>query len=273
MTDHRPARSSHPASNGDGSPVTWGHVMPRLVGGLLLRWIAIFVVLVALGLLVTRVADQVWPFTVEDDINRGVEQVRTASGNTATLWMSGLGNTSTIVPLCLLVALVLRLTLHRWRESFLVVAVTLGQSVVFLLTTLVIDRNRPDVAHLDQSPPTSSFPSGHTSAAIALYASLAVVAHRRIRATWLRRLAMAVLLCLPALVAVGRLYRGMHHPSDVAASLVNAGLQLLLADRLLRATSLPDDGDVPRAGVAGSDGQAGRRTSGTPPRTAPEVAA
>ena len=251
--------------------VTWKHVLPRLVGGLVVRWLAILVLMVALGLLVTRVAEKVWPFTVEDDINRSFEQARTAAGNTATLYMSGLGNTSTIVPLCLLLAIVLRLVLKRWRESFLVMAVTLGQSVVFLFTTLAIDRDRPDVVHLDESPPTSSFPSGHTSAAIALYVSLAVVVHRRVRPTWLRRLLMAVLLCLPALVATGRLYRGMHHPSDVTASLINSGLQLFLADRLLRATALPDDGDVPRAGVAGT-GTAPEGTVPAPART-PEVTA
>ena len=247
-------------------PVSWRHALPRLAGGLLLRWLGIFVLLAALGLLVTRVADQVWPLTVEDDVNRSFEQARTAAGNTATLFMSGLGNTSTIVPLCLLMAVVLRLVLKRWRESILVMAVTLGQSVVFLLTTLVIDRDRPDVVHLDRSPPTSSFPSGHTSAAIALYLSLAVVVHRRVRTPWLRRGLMTVLVCLPVLVATGRLYRGMHHPSDVTASLVNSGLQLFLADRLLRATALPDDGDAPRHGVAdgrpaGTAATASARTS------------
>jgi undecaprenyl-diphosphatase len=258
---------THPAH----PQVTWKHVLPRLLGGLLVRWLGILVLMVALGLLVTQVADHVWPFTVEDDVNRSFEQARTAAGDTATLFMSGLGNTSTIVPLCLLAVVVLRLTLKRWREAFLVATVTLGQSVVFLCTTLAIDRDRPDVVKLDQSPPTSSFPSGHTSAAIALYVSLAVVVHRRVRPAWLRRLLMAVLLCLPALVATGRLYRGMHHPSDVTASLVNSGLQLLLADRLLRATALPDDGDVARAGVAGSH-PAQDGAVRTPSRT-PEVTA
>ncbi|WP_088320741.1 phosphatase PAP2 family protein [Kineosporia sp. R_H_3] len=258
---------------------TWRHVLPRLAGGLLLRWLAILVVLVGLGLLVTKIADTVWPFTVEDDVNRAFENARTAAGNTATLFMSGLGNTSTIVPLCLLMAVVLRLALKRWRESILVVTVTLGQSVVFLLTTLAIDRNRPDVEQLDQSPPTSSFPSGHTSAAIALYTSLAVVVHRRVRPTWLRRLLVVLLLCLPALVATGRLYRGMHHPSDVVGSLVNAGLQIFLADRLLRATPLPDDGDVPRHGVAGprrslaGSGTTAGTDRGTPAHRTPGVTA
>ena len=249
-------------------PPTWGHVVPRLLAGLVLRWAVILAVLVVAGLAVTRVADQVWPFTVEDDINSALEDGRTPLGNDVSHWMSWLGNTGTIVTICLVSAVVLRLVLKRWRESILVTVATLGQSLVFLATTLVIDRERPDVEKLDESPPTSSFPSGHTSAALALFLSLAVVVHRRVRNPWLRRAVVFLLVCLPVLVAVGRLYRGMHHPSDIAGSLLNAGLQIFLADRLLRATALPDDGDVPRHGVADGHDSAGAavgargRTSG-----------
>jgi undecaprenyl-diphosphatase len=243
--DHPPIRSDAPRR---GRP--WARPLGRLAGQLVLRWVVVLAVLVAVGMLVTTVAESVWPFTVEDGVDRALAAGRTPTRNTLTVFMSGLGNTSTIVPLCLLAAVVLRLVLHRWRESLLVGAVTLGQSVVFVLTTLAIDRERPGVPHLDDSPPTSSFPSGHTSASIALYSSLAVVAHRRIRNPWVRRPVMVLLLCLPGLVATGRLYRGMHHPSDVVAALLNAGLLLLLTDRLLRTTPLPDDGAVPPSGVA-----------------------
>jgi membrane-associated phospholipid phosphatase len=250
-----------PRAPSDDRAPTWGHVVPRLLAGLVLRWAVILGVLVVAGLAVTRVADQVWPFTVEDDLNTALEDGRTALGNDVSHWMSWLGNTGTIVSVCLVSAVVLRMVLKRWRESILVTAATLGQSLVFLATTLVIDRERPDVEKLDESPPTSSFPSGHTSAALALFLTLAVVVHRRVRNPWLRRALVVLLVCLPVLVAVGRLYRGMHHPSDIAGSLLNAGLQILLADRLLRATALPDDDDVPRHGVA--DGHDGTATAAT----------
>jgi undecaprenyl-diphosphatase len=229
-------------------------VLARLVGGLLLRWTLVVAVLISLGLLVGSVADRAWPLTAEDDLNSALEQGRTPAWNDVTYLMGWLGATAVVVGVCLLAAVLLRRTLGRWRESLLVMTVTLGQSVVFLLTTLAIDRERPDVEQLDNSPPTSSFPSGHTSAAIALYTSLALVAHRRVRRPWLRRLMIGLLLALPVLVAAARLYRGMHHPSDIVGSLVNAGLLLLLTDRLLRATPLPDDGDVPVSGGRVADG-------------------
>ncbi|MFF3653095.1 phosphatase PAP2 family protein [Streptomyces sp. NPDC002181] len=58
---------------------------------------------------------------------------------------------------------------------FLAVSVA-AQSAVFVLVTLVVERPRPDVPHLDAAPPTSSFPSGHVGASVALFGGLAVLA-------------------------------------------------------------------------------------------------
>jgi membrane-associated phospholipid phosphatase len=100
---------------------------------------------------------------------------------------------------------------------------------VFLLTGLVIDRERPAVSHLDVAPPTSSFPSGHTGAAVALYGGLAVIVGWRVRRTVLKVALIAVLVCLPFLVAAARLYRGMHHPSDVLFGAANGIACLTIA--------------------------------------------
>ena len=93
---------------------------------------------------------------------------------------------------------------------------------MFFFTTLAIDRERPAVKHMDESPPTSSFPSGHTSAAVALYVGLAVVLATLAHRTWLKALCWLLIL-VPVAVALSRLYRGMHHPSDVSASFLNGG--------------------------------------------------
>ena len=69
-----------------------------------------------------------------------------------------------------------------------------------------------------------SYPSGHTAASIAVYAGLMLLLasatpHRRVAvAAWTAAIA------LPILVAVSRMYRGMHHPFDVAGgALVGIG--------------------------------------------------
>ncbi|MBM7491365.1 undecaprenyl-diphosphatase [Micromonospora luteifusca] len=180
-------------------------------------------VMVLLGVLITRVFARTWPFTVEDAVNRELAGDRTSGWNGVSLVFSTLASTQMIVVVTVLVALALRLWLKRWREPlFLCTAVT-AQALVFLLTTMAIDRHRPAVEHMDVSPPTSSFPSGHTSAAVALYVGTAVLMALRVRSTGAKVAWWALLLMVPLGVAATRLYRGMHHPSDVLASFLNGG--------------------------------------------------
>ncbi|NEA38803.1 diacylglycerol kinase family protein [Streptomyces sp. SID11385] len=190
--------------------------------------------LVGAGLLITGPAEHVWPLTVEDRVDEGLEGIRTGTLTTLSSVGSEGGNTLTVVIGTLLVCLGLLLIprLPMWRQAvFLAVAVS-TQALVFLLITLSVDRDRPDVHRLDASPPTSSYTSGHTGAATALYTGLAVLVLTRVRRPWRKALA-GLLLLLPLLVGLARLYRGMHHPTDVVGGLVNGLLSVAVAARLL----------------------------------------
>ncbi|WP_319461575.1 phosphatase PAP2 family protein [Micromonospora sp. RTP1Z1] len=191
----------------------------------------LFSVMVALGLLVTRVLAKAWPFTVEDAVNRELAGDRTAGWNVVSLVFSTLASTQMIVVVTVLVALVLRLVLHRWREPLFLCAAVTAQALVFLFTTMAIDRRRPAVEHMDVSPPTSSFPSGHTSAAVALYVGIAVLLALLAKTTPAKITWWTLLVLVPVGVAVTRLYRGMHHPSDVLASFVNGGICVAIMAR------------------------------------------
>ncbi|MET8349581.1 phosphatase PAP2 family protein [Micromonospora sp. NPDC005206] len=180
-------------------------------------------VMVLLGVLITRVFARTWPFTVEDAVNRELAADRTAGWNDVSLVFSTLASTQMIVVVTVLVALTLRLWLNQWREPVFLCAAVTAQALVFLLTTLAIDRRRPAVEHMDVSPPTSSFPSGHTSAAMALYVGIAVLLALRTRSTGAKVAWWTLLLVVPLGVALTRMYRGMHHPSDVVASFLNGG--------------------------------------------------
>ena len=184
---------------------------------------ALLLAMIGLGLLITKALTHVWPFNAEDGVNRFLAAHRDGPFNAASGFFSLVGSTPAIVAVTAIAALVLQRTLHRWREPLFLCAAVSAQAIVFFFTTLVIDRSRPAVAHLDDSPPTSSFPSGHTSAAVALYGGLAVVLASLVRSTWAKWLCWALVL-VPVLVASARLYRGMHHPSDVTASFLNGAL-------------------------------------------------
>jgi membrane-associated phospholipid phosphatase len=147
--------------------------------------------------------------------NRWLAHHRDATWNTVTHWLTYVAETMTVIAIGLVFFVGLRLVLGRWRESMFLAAALAGEVTIFLATTLMIDRNRPPVPQLDDSPPTSSFPSGHTAAAIALYGALAIIALRVSGRAWLRTLAVIFAVALPICVAFARLYRGMHFPTDV----------------------------------------------------------
>jgi membrane-associated phospholipid phosphatase len=207
-----------------------GDVAAQALKRIIVPVAVLLAVMVGLGLLVTKVLLHVWPFTVEDSVNRELERDRSPEANGVSLIFSTLASTPAVIAVTVLAALALRLTLRRWREPIFLCAAVCAQAVVFYLTTLVIDRHRPEVDHMDTSPPTSSFPSGHTSASVALYLGLALILARLANRTWLRA-ACWLLLIVPVGVAVGRMYRGMHHPSDVVASFVNGGICVLIMAR------------------------------------------
>ncbi|MFG2481106.1 diacylglycerol kinase family protein [Streptomyces fagopyri] len=218
--------------------------------------------LVGLGLLITGPARDLWPLTAEDHVDEAFERGRTATLTTLSSVGSEAGNTLTVITLTLAACLVLVLLprLPMWRQAvFLAVAVS-SQALVFLVITLSVDRDRPDVDRLDASPPTSSYTSGHTGAATALYAGVAVVVLSRGRGPW-RRVVGVLLLLIPLLVGVARLYRGMHHPTDVVGGIVNGGLSLLIVGRALlvdRSVTAP-----PSAGSLPADGTRAERHHGT----------
>jgi undecaprenyl-diphosphatase len=153
---------------------------------------------------------------------------RTGTWNRVTVFGSGLGMTEVIVGLELVALLVLAV-IRRWRDAaFLFCAVTLEASVAFT-TSIIVDRPRPDVIRLDDVPPTKSFPSGHTAAAIALYVGLAIILTPHVRHAAFRALIWLFAVLIPVFVGISRVYRGMHHATDVFGSVILGTLALGVA--------------------------------------------
>jgi len=147
---------------------------------------------------------------------------------------------------------------RRWSDAaFLVTALAVEVSV-FLITTVLVARPRPTVPQLEPAPPTSSFPSGHTAAAIALYVGLAMLLSPHVRSTGLKVLIWAVAISFPVFVAVSRVYAGMHHVTDVLASVIVGAGALMVASLAIRtalvirdARSVHDDATDDRVLVSG----------------------
>jgi membrane-associated phospholipid phosphatase len=129
------------------------------------------------------------------------------------------GSTEVIVGLAVIIGAIF--LWRRWFRDFGMIALALPlEAVVFGATQYLVARPRPDIPKLEQVAPTNSFPSGHTAAAIALYLSLAVIASDRARHGAIRVAAWIWAVLAPVWCVVSRLYRGAHHPTDIAASVL-----------------------------------------------------
>lgn len=189
--------------------------------------VALFVAIVALGMVITGPLEGL-PGEVE--VNRELQD-GSSGGPTwdaiTSVW-SRIGNTEIIIGVCVVVVAFLWWRTRQWWLAVVpAIAISL-QSSVFVAASAVVGRERPEVPHLDPAPPTSGYPSGHVGASTALYVVFAMLA-QRIETTWLRRLVTALCLLVPLLVSYARLYRGMHHLSDVIVGLANGVICALLA--------------------------------------------
>ncbi len=185
-------------------------VAARLIGGCL----GLALILCCIGWSIVAFAPQAW---LRADLNGNVwiADRRTETFDFLTRIGSGMSDTLTCIVVATVVFFVFRLWLGRWRESWTVAVAIVGELQVFLIVTALVGRDRPTVEQLDLAPPTSSFPSGHTAAAVALYGCIAVIVLRELNPRWLAILIATVCWSIPVIVALSRVYRGMHFPSDV----------------------------------------------------------
>jgi membrane-associated phospholipid phosphatase len=156
---------------------------------------------------------------VDVSIERWLAEHRDGFLNNATAVLSAMANAKAVTVVGLAMAALAGLTWRRWREPMVLVIALLGELAIFLCVSAIVHRSRPPVLRLDVAPPTSSFPSGHTSAAVVLYGALAVLATERFRGRALHLIAVIVAIGVPLLVGASRMYRGMHYPTDVVGGL------------------------------------------------------
>jgi undecaprenyl-diphosphatase len=177
-------------------------------------YVVICVLASGVGLLITH---QLGGLTRWDEsVNRWFAAHRTGSLNDWTSYATKVADTLGILVVLLLAAIVLFLLRHRWQALVLLVALCL-EFLSFLTVNYMVGRPRPNVEHLGSLPSTSSYPSGHTAATLALYGGLALIISDRLRSRIAGVILWTVAALLAAAIGFARVYRGMHHPSDVVA--------------------------------------------------------
>lgn len=198
----------------------------RDIRWLLVPAVGLVALMVATGYLVTKVLPSTAVGTWDASIPARLVEHRQNDGLSESKFITTLSATPTIVVLTVVAAVAFRWVFGRWRESLLVIYAVVGETATFMATTLFIDRPRPAVPHLDEAPPTSSFPSGHTAAAICFYGSVAAIAIWHSRRRWITVVAVIACAAVPLTIAASRVYRGMHYPTDVMAGMMLGAIWL-----------------------------------------------
>jgi membrane-associated phospholipid phosphatase len=192
--------------------------------------------LLVVGIVLTHVLDGTvgrW----DEHLNETLARHRTNGWNDITQVATRTVETLPVVAGAAVVAVILAIA-RRWREAAMFVSALVLEITVFLSVTFLIARPRPDVPRLNSTPSTSSFPSGHAAAATVFTVGVALIVFSCTRNRVARTLAVIVAVGYPILVGFARVYRGMHHPTDVFVAWI-FGISCLYVAVLAVRTTFP----------------------------------
>jgi membrane-associated phospholipid phosphatase len=109
---------------------------------------------------------------------------------------------------------------HDRRSAVAPGAALALETACFLGSAALVRRPRPREVWMPERPhATTSFPSGHTAAAVAIHTTLADLLDRHAAGRG-RVLGYLLRYVIPCGIAFSRIYRGQHHISDTVAGVV-----------------------------------------------------
>lgn len=141
------------------------------------------------------------------------------------------GSTPFIVGLCIFF-FVLFLVMKKKNYGFLVAGFLILSTIVNNVIKVIIRRSRPLVLALVEES-TFSFPSGHTMASASLYGILLFLVLRS-NLTKNKKIILSILLILlPVLVGISRIYLGAHFATDIIGAFLVSSILLLFTTSLV----------------------------------------
>jgi undecaprenyl-diphosphatase len=153
---------------------------------------------------------------LDSSVLTAVAKIRRPWLTEVALDLTALGSI-TLVILISVIALCVLLSLDDYLAACQLLLTSLGAGIWTGITKNVIERARPeDINHLVHVS-GFSYPSGHSLVSASLYITMAILAGRHLPTTKSRVLLFGLAIAVISLVAMSRVYLGVHYASDVAS--------------------------------------------------------
>jgi membrane-associated phospholipid phosphatase len=189
-------------------------ILTTLAGYLILA-----ALMIGLGFLLVDVVLPVHAIGHDDEaVNTWLASHRSPARNDVSFVGTMIGDIP-FIPALVIVTAIGAALLRRWRVFAFILGAIAVEVATYRVTSLIVHRQRPSVPRLDPEhlPVNQSYPSGHVAAAVVVYVGLALLISARLRDRGARLAVWTLAIALPLVVALSRMYRGMHHPLDVTA--------------------------------------------------------
>lgn len=202
-----------------------------MVKGLSGRLFFAFIICIIGGILFGYMASSIGNGTIErfDMSIIGVIQGMEMPWLTKVLkFFTWIGSGSVVAPVTFIAFFLLYFIFKYRQQAFLFVSVIAGTVLLNELLKLYFKRERPEIYRIIDAG-GFSFPSGHTMMAFSLYTIITYVAWRNVKSSFGRVLLVLFATFMISMIAVSRIYLGVHYPSDIVGGLAASALWVTIA--------------------------------------------
>jgi undecaprenyl-diphosphatase len=179
---------------------------------------AIGVAIVLIGVVLDMVSEREGFARLDDAAARFGARHATTGTTRLLRAVTTLGSTPFVAAVVIVVGVQQYRQHRRWATPLFLATSVVSTVAIGNLVKLIVGRDRPDIARLIGAA-GSSFPSGHSAAAAATYASLALI-YGRGRSRKVRATLAGVAAAIAVAVAATRVLLGVHWLTDVIAGVL-----------------------------------------------------
>ena len=174
------------------------------------------------------------PLPIDLSVQEAFFKLRGGISDVAAVFITHLGDTKTIVLLCLALLIIPK---TRGKYGVPTTIAALMGLVIYKPMKHIFLRARPDVALHMVEQGGYSFPSGQSVSALIVYGLLAYLIRRHCKNPILKNVLSVICGLLSIIIGLSRIYVGVHWPTDVFTGFAIGGAVLMfvtiILDRLL----------------------------------------